>query len=829
MKKRILSILLTLCMVLCLAPTAAFAAGERDLTGTGTAEDPFLVYTAEGLKALRDSINARYWDALRNDEGVNPRAAKEDHVRLMNDIVLNDGVFDQEGNYTPGPSGRAAELWLPISFFKGTFDGQGHTIRGLYTTPGMDKILINYGLISCLRQGTVQNLTVTGYIHNRRDAGSIVAYAELTDDATIKNCVSYCTVRSEERFAGGILGYASKYTHTLTISGCANYGAVTGGQRAGGILGCSDRGSDSDTDKTIIQGCLNAGRVESMLFAGGIAGMVTGTDISLTDCFNTGAVTGTDEFSRVGGILGYTGVYSNFNMTSCYSVGAVEALVGGAANGLVGQLNGYNATLAAEHCFWLDGTAEAGFSNTSVQPTDVAAKTRAEFADGTVLALLKAGRTDSPWADECKYLAAAGMTLPLFQGQGDSHDHDYAWQSTEDQHWQVCACGAMTDKAPHSGSDDGDCTTAVVCACGYVLQDALSAHNYPDAWTAVRPGATHTRSCQNPGCQVMESRSCTGGAATCTDRAACEVCGAAYGEKAPANHTGTQEWTATEAYHEKSWTCCGAEVVASEPHQWENSVCTLCGYGCQHQYQWQTDSGAYWKKCGLCGRETARQAIPGITITGPDTVCRTQDYTFTFTLPQEIADAVYGYEFTYLGDGPLTPTCENGVYTGVVRAAAYPEEETGFKVVVYAETVDGFTVTAEKTVTIQNSHTGGRADCCHPAVCEICREPYGPLDPTRHVGGALLVNVKEAACTQDGYTGDEVCKTCGETVKQGETIPAAAHDYKDGKCTVCGAADPNYKPAVKTGDDSAVTLWAVLLPLTALLAALAAGRKKRLS
>lgn len=82
---------------------------------------------------------------------------------------------------------------------------------------------------------------------------------------------------------------------------------------------------------------------------------------------------------------------------------------------------------------------------------------------------------------------------------------------------------------------------------------------------------------------------------------------------------------------------------------------------------------------------------------------------------------------------------------------------------------------------------------------------------------------KEATCTQGGYTGDQVCKTCGET------IPAAGHDYKDGKCAGCGAADPDYKPAVRTGDKSAVTLWAALLPLTALLMALTIGHKKRLS
>ena len=56
----------------------------------------------------------------------------------------------------------------------------------------------------------------------------------------------------------------------------------------------------------------------------------------------------------------------------------------------------------------------------------------------------------------------------------------------------------------------------------------------------------------------------------------------------------------------------------------------------------------------------------------------------------------------------------------------------------------------------------------------------------------------------------------------GKAIPATGHSFKDGKCTVCGAADPDYKPAqpgVKTGDESNTTLWVVMMASAALLAA----------
>ena len=105
-------------------------------------------------------------------------------------------------------------------------------------------------------------------------------------------------------------------------------------------------------------------------------------------------------------------------------------------------------------------------------------------------------------------------------------------------------------------------------------------------------------------------------------------------------------------------------------------------------------------------------------------------------------------------------------------------------------------------------------------VCTVCGETVkkGEVIPaTGHK--TQLVGAKAATCTEDGCTGDEVCTVCGETVKKGETVPATGHHYKDGKCTDCGEADPNYKPAVKTGDDSNTTLWVMLLTVSALLAA----------
>ena len=93
-----------------------------------------------------------------------------------------------------------------------------------------------------------------------------------------------------------------------------------------------------------------------------------------------------------------------------------------------------------------------------------------------------------------------------------------------------------------------------------------------------------------------------------------------------------------------------------------------------------------------------------------------------------------------------------------------------------------------------------------------------------------LVGAKDATCTEDGYTGNEVCKVCQTVVKQGEVIPALGHDYKDGKCSRCGAEEPTTpvepgKPA--TGDSSTLVLWLALLAVSGMAVTVIPSRKKR--
>ena len=264
------------------------------------------------------------------------------------------------------------------------------------------------GLFSTAKKAVIRNVTVTGYVFGfAGNLGGIVGYLS---DGTIENCANYCTVKS-----------------TLA--------ATEGPSYVGGIAGAID-------ERSVIR-----------------------------DCYNTGTITVVEyrEWNMTGGVVGY----NDSAVSNCYNA----AKVAGSGN-YNGEIAGFNAgdengnPSTVSNCYYLDGTGWNAVGNGKGSITNTESKTAAQFANGTVLALLKAGaRTGTdPWADDCKYLTAAGRTLPVFKGQGNAHTHNAVnpnnWEFNETEHWQVCACGAVFNKRGHSGGT-ANCTEKAVCAdCG---------------------------------------------------------------------------------------------------------------------------------------------------------------------------------------------------------------------------------------------------------------------------------------------------------------------------------------------------------------------------
>ena len=247
-----------------------------------------------------------------------------------------------------------------------------------------------------------------------------------------------------------------------------------------------------------------------------------------------------------------------------------------------------------------------------------------------------------------------------------------------------------------------------------------------------------------------------------------------------------------------------------------------------HTYEWQSENGQYWQKCKFCNHETAKKDIPTINISGADKVCRTQDYKFSFTLPEGATDAAYGYEFIGLGDGPLTPTFEGGMYCGVIKSAVYPAEETGFKLIVSAKTADGFEFSAEKKVTIQNEHTGGTATCKDKAKCEVCGESYGKLDPNNHAN-LKHIDAKAATKTSEGNIEYWYCSGCKKYYKDAKATQEITKAQTVTAKLPGGTVKPGADKSPQTGDNSNLLLWIALLFISggAAISTTVVSRKKK--
>ena len=91
---------------------------------------------------------------------------------------------------------------------------------------------------------------------------------------------------------------------------------------------------------------------------------------------------------------------------------------------------------------------------------------------------------------------------------------------------------------------------------------------------------------------------------------------------------------------------------------------------------------------------------------------------------------------------------------------------------------EGSVITDTGKTCEDGKHQGGTATCSQQAICEICQQPYGKLDPNNHTEEKR--NAVEATCLKEGYTGDGYCKDCGIKLSSGEVIPKSNHSWDDG-------------------------------------------------
>ena len=183
-----------------------------------------------------------------------------------------------------------------------------------------------------------------------------------------------------------------------------------------------------------------------------------------------------------------------------------------------------------------------------------------------------------------------------------------------------------------------------------------------------------------------------------------------------------------------------------------------------HSYKWQTGNGQYWGECEFCGDKVEKTNVPSLTITAPDAVCRTQDFEFSFPLPEGCTDPAYSYEFKYTGDGePIAPV--DGLCTGTIPAASYIAGEAGFRFIASATTAEGYRFSVSKDISIRE-HSGGTATCTKQAVCDHCGQSYGALKAHSFTAETAEEQyLKSAATCTEKAVYYKSCAVCGTSSK----------------------------------------------------------------
>ena len=276
--------------------------------------------------------------------------------------------------------------------------------------------------------------------------------------------------------------------------------------------------------------------------------------------------------------------------------------------------------------------------------------------------------------------------------------------------------------------------------------------------------------------------------------------------------TGVRTYTATVTFEGQTYTDTKTETLPAAGHVWGQPVWQWTGFAAQAVFACARDAGHTQTLTAAVTSQVTTE--PGCESTGVRTYTATvtlEGRTYTDTKTETLPATGHDTQLV----GAKAATCTEDGYTGdeVCKTCGVTVKKGE---VIPATGHDTQLVGAKPATCTEDGYTGDE-------VCKTCGVTVkkGEVIPaTGH--DTEIVGAKDATCTEDGYTGDEVCKTCGETVTKGEVVKATGHHYKDGKCTDCGEKDPNYQPAqpgVKTGDASSVTLWVMLLTVSALLAA----------
>lgn len=335
-------------------------------SGSGTESDPYQIGTADGFYAF-----AKWYNENQHDGEI--------YAELTEDINLNEGFTFTENGYT---GEGTPEKWTPIgsgayfSTYSGEFNGNGHTISGLYIsennttalTTGLFgyfqgylhdvKIVNSYisskgyctGAFAGIVEGTIEDCTADAVVYSETQAdhftgiGGIVGILNGQTSEALKtsealNCIFSGSVSSgKSLYTGGIGGIVGDNIFGY-VAGCTNHGEVTSsGNKIGGIVGQNQiMRAPAAENSSVIERCINNGSISGTNsgdgnYVGGIVGVsLEGNETytgAIRNCLNTGSVSG----GVAGGIAG--SLETSMNVENCLNIGAVSGNPVGAIAGV---------------------------------------------------------------------------------------------------------------------------------------------------------------------------------------------------------------------------------------------------------------------------------------------------------------------------------------------------------------------------------------------------------------------------------------------------------------------------------------------------------------
>lgn len=309
MKKRVISWLLTVVMVVSLLPTSVLAdmlAADQEQQTQQEQIAP--VDTENTVSAGNEETQEQQEPAEEVPVSRSARSGGADSApTAINDA---DGFKNMVagGSYTLTKDIIVTEPYA--SDFSGTFDGNGHTV-----TLDITASTANVGLFSKLAGGAVvKNVITAGSVTTtgKKCVAGIAGYA--TDNVKIENCKNTASITGNKN-VGGILGeaYNNEESISVGIKNCANEGAVNGtGSAVGGIVGKME-GQNSIID------CYNRGNITGFNNYAGIVGQSTGALVAtIKNCYSVGAVTAYGASTNAGYAL--IGGGKNYALTNCYAI-----------------------------------------------------------------------------------------------------------------------------------------------------------------------------------------------------------------------------------------------------------------------------------------------------------------------------------------------------------------------------------------------------------------------------------------------------------------------------------------------------------------------------